>query len=589
MMDDPFFQSDEDMDVMQVDASDLLEEAMDYDAPEPFEDEATTVFSDDQVRGFMDEGVSEDDLDEIPEDEDHTAIFDPSDHAAGAHGYSPAPQGYGSPARAPATMQFSPADAASIRAAAVSYNPPQQAPRPVRQQAPRPTGRNATAASHSSPAVSAPIPRQRMQSSSRPAYQEEATVVTDGAAFRAAAERMNPSLAPPRTSGGQQTVRPQAVVQAPAAQQPASSGGWSPAQMILAVLLLVALLGVGFLGYKLLERDGGAAGTTGTLIVRTDPPGATIRIGERTIDDRTPAVVADLALDEPLVLVVELEGYEAANDVVILADAAPAERSFELQAATVSMVITSLPAGATISVDGVEKGTAPQTVDGLDRSRSYAVTASLDGHQPADQTVRWNEDSAPQQVIVLALVPTEAVADAEATADAEETEPAPEPESEPAARPRTTTQSAAVVRPTPTTTARPSERARPTPAATTTTARPSERARPSAPATTTARPSERERPSAAAASARPSERERPSAAAAPATGNATISVQAVPYGQVWVDGRMVARETPLLNHTVTSGSHRVKVYFEALRQFSDERTIHLDVGASQSLTFRAPR
>jgi hypothetical protein len=52
---------------------------------------------------------------------------------------------------------------------------------------------------------------------------------------------------------------------------------------------------------------------------------------------------------------------------------------------------------------------------------------------------------------------------------------------------------------------------------------------------------------------------------------------------------MVARETPLLNHSLDAGTHRVKVYFESLRQFSDERTIRLEAGASQSVTFRAPR
>ncbi len=568
---------------MQVDASDLLDEAVDYDAPEAFEEEATTVFSDDQVRGFMDEGVADDEFDEIPEDEDHTAIFDPNAHG-GSHGYDPAPQAYSAPARGAGTMKFSPADASAIKAAAAAYNAPQQA---RQQSAVRTTNRPAV--SQSSPAVSAPIPRQRVQSASRPAYQEEATVVTDGAAFRAAAERMNPSLAPPRASGSQQTVRPQPVVATPAPQAGSGSGGrWSPTQVILAVLLLLAIGGVGFLSFKLIQRDGGAATETGTLLVRTVPPGATIRIGDRVIDDKSPAVINGLALNEPLVLSIQLDGYEPANDVVILSDWEPAERDFELQAATVSMVITSLPAGATISVDGVEKGTAPQTVEGLDRSRSYSVTANLDGHAPADQTVRWSDDTDAQQVIVLTMTPIEAEGSGDAVAEgaAEDAAPAPEPAAAPASS-RTTARTSAQSRPaaTTTSTARPSERPRPG-TTTTTTARPSERERPSAAAPTTARPSERERPSAAA---RPSERERPSAAAAPAAGNATISVQAVPFGQVWIDGRMVARETPLLNHTLPSGTHRVKVYFEALRQFSDERTIRLDAGASQSLTFRAPR
>lgn len=69
----------------------------------------------------------------------------------------------------------------------------------------------------------------------------------------------------------------------------------------------------------------------------------------------------------------------------------------------------------------------------------------------------------------------------------------------------------------------------------------------------------------------------------------SLSVQAVPYGQVWINGRMVANETPLINHRLPAGAHRVKVYFVPLRSFSDERTIRIEAGASESVTFRAPR
>lgn len=77
----------------------------------------------------------------------------------------------------------------------------------------------------------------------------------------------------------------------------------------------------------------------------------------------------------------------------------------------------------------------------------------------------------------------------------------------------------------------------------------------------------------------------PAQAPAAATGTGTISVQARPYGQVWINNRMVASETPLLNHELPAGSYRVKVFFVANREFSEERTVRIAPGENQRVTF----
>ena len=63
----------------------------------------------------------------------------------------------------------------------------------------------------------------------------------------------------------------------------------------------------------------------------------------------------------------------------------------------------------------------------------------------------------------------------------------------------------------------------------------------------------------------------------------------MPYGQVWVDGRMVSPETPLINHELSAGVHTVKVYYVSLRQFSDERSVRVEPDSSRTITFRASR
>jgi hypothetical protein len=425
-----------------------------------------------------------------------------------------------------------------------------------------------------------PVPRQRTieQPAVRQAWQEEATVVTDGAAFRAAAERANPSVSSAAVSGASVSPRAgapfrsgnQQVVAAPVAT-PAQPAAWSPAQLIMGVILLVALLGVAVLTWQIVNNSSGAVvDQPGILVVNSTPSGATVRIGSET-RGTTPAVISDLALNQPLALVVELPGYATSTEVITLTEPLT-ERQLALQAEVGQLLVTTVPPGAQVFINGEEKGAAPQTIQGLDRSRTWTATASLDGYAPATQTVRWEAGSPPEQSVVLVLTPLappQAATEASGAVAVATPSVAAEPPAQPVA------QGTAPARSTPEATSPARERPSARPSA----ERPSATAT-AAPADSTPR---RERPSARAS-------EPAAAAPAPAaTGSATISVQAVPYGQVWIDGRMVARETPLLNHSLDAGTHRVKVYFESLRQFSDERTIRLEAGASQSVTFRAPR
>jgi len=596
MLNDPFFSAEPFAHAQPVPDDDLLDEAVDeFGDGEAYNEDATNVFTEDQVRGFMDEAVLDDDIEEISEEEEHTAIYDPHAHAvpsAAAQPVAAMPQ---------QTMRMSPM---AVRQQAHSSPVPlAKASQPMRQTG---SGSHASARqsgsvpvasarpgqgvsavagvspvqSGSSPSISMPVPRQRTieQPVARQAWQEEATVVTDGAAFRAAAERANPSAsvaaAPvavvspragaPFRSGNQQ------VVAAPVAP-PAQPAAWSPAQLIMGVILLMALLGVVVLTWQVVRNDNAAAvDQPGILVVNSTPNGATVRIGSEA-RGTTPAVISDLTLNQPLALVIELPGYATVTEVITLTESLT-ERQFALQAEVGQILVTTVPPGAQVFINGEDKGVAPQTIEGLDRSRTWTATATLDGHAPATQTVAWEAGSPPVQNVVLVLTPLalpQVAAEASGAVAAAAPSVGPEPPAQPTAQAIAPARAAAD--------ATPPARERPS-------------ARPVA-----------ERPSAAATAApadsaprreRPSARQGEPAAAAPApaaTGSATISVQAVPYGQVWIDGRMVARETPLLNHSLDAGTHRVKVYFESLRQFSDERTIRLEAGASQSVTFRAPR
>jgi hypothetical protein len=84
-----------------------------------------------------------------------------------------------------------------------------------------------------------------------------------------------------------------------------------------------------------------------------------------------------------------------------------------------------------------------------------------------------------------------------------------------------------------------------------------------------------------------SPRERQSATKAPpASVSGSLTVRAIPYAQVWVDGRMVSAETPLSALPLPPGDHRVKVYFIEPRAFSAERVVRIEAGQSANANFR---
>ena len=390
----------------------------------------------------------------------------------------------------------------------------------------------------------------------------------------------------------------------------------------LAAIALLSVLGV------LLLRGGGAP--TGTVAVMTTPPGAAVVLDGQRLTRRTPTTLTELELGRSYTLQLELDGYDAVTETLIVAEEI-GQRFFELEAATGTIVVRTVPEGASVAVNGTIRGTSPVTVEGLDPTKPHNVVATLSGHEEATRSVTFAADGNREELITLTLTASggaavaaaagaaaegsgEAAAEAApaggvgagatvtvgangqligpdgqpilgpdgqpltvlaaaAQAEAEvEAEPEPEPEPEPvAARSSRSSDSS-----------RDSSR--------------SSRSTDSARSSRSSRSeSSRERPSSRSSRSAPPTRERPSVTRpAPEPepepqGDGSVSVQAVPYGQVWIDGRMVSPETPLIGHELSAGVHRVKVYFVSLRSFSDERSVRIEPGQNRTITFRAER
>ena len=298
-----------------------------------------------------------------------------------------------------------------------------------------------------------------------------------------------------------------------------------------------------------------------TAVIYSQPAGATVTLDGQPVPGATPLSVPNLQLGQAYKLAVSLPGHQTLNDTIVVKDGQPIQRMLTLVPAVGSLTVLSTPPGAAISVDGVMRGLSPVTVEGIDSSRPHPVTATLGGYQSATVAATWGQGEPKSKTISLPLAPL-------AKADAPKAVEAPKPAS-------------ANVFGSPVNPSTISKK----PAAAPSVAAPPVK-RPAAPVVAPPVP-QRERPSAPVTTPPPPLRERPSAPKAPPVSlSGSLTVRAIPYGQVWVDGRMVASETPLNGLPLPPGDHRVKVYFVEPRAYSEERVVRIEPGQSANANFR---
>ena len=344
----------------------------------------------------------------------------------------------------------------------------------------------------------------------------------------------------------------------------------------LALALSAALLLLIFLGIKSAapkapqlpsEPPAAAVAVTPTggitAVIFTQPQGATVTLDGQPVPSVTPLSIPNLQVGQAYKLAVSLPGHQTLNDTIVVKDGQPIQRMLTLVQAVGSLTVLSTPPGAAISIDGVMRGLSPVTVDGVDSSRSHSVTATLSGYQSATVAAAWGQGEPKMKTISLPLAPL-------SKAVAPKVAEAPKPAN-------------AAVFGSPVMPAAVSKKPTPAPPAA---APPAPAKRPAAPVVAPAVP-QRERPSAPATAPAAPLRDRPSAPKAPsASVSGSLTVRAIPYGQVWVDGRMVASETPLSALPLPPGDHRVKVYFVEPRAYSEERVVRIEPGQSATANFR---
>ena len=147
----------------------------------------------------------------------------------------------------------------------------------------------------------------------------------------------------------------------------------------------------------------------GTLSVRSEPPGAQIRLGSVLLGDRTPAQLKALPFGKQTLLLT-LDGYEDASAEVILDDEHIAEAVavvlVKRKAAVARLKVSTTPAAERLFLDGAKQGIKEGAVElEVAPDQPHTLLAEREGHHPASTTITAKPGATETVSLALAVIP----------------------------------------------------------------------------------------------------------------------------------------------------------------------------------------
>jgi serine/threonine protein kinase len=287
--------------------------------------------------------------------------------------------------------------------------------------------------------------------------------------------------------------------------------------------------------------------------VKSNPSGAQVLV-EGVAQGETPMTLTDLIPNESYKISFEKDGYRKMTREIDVTEAPePVEVELRSSKGDGILKVTTFPTNATVLLDGEEVGKSPVSIDGLQRKGRYQVSAELPGREAVEETIDWSED---KRVKRLSLEFDEG-------------------------RGETEENDSRVRR-------RPTRRARRTTSSKPASESSSEKGLDlwgdgessgesnSAPSSDNAKKEGSEKLNIWGDDS--------SKKAEKSKGFLSVQVQRG-WGKVFINGRLVARETPLVKHPIETGTHRVKVYYPTLKRYSKVRRVRVQPGKTATEIF----
>ncbi len=142
---------------------------------------------------------------------------------------------------------------------------------------------------------------------------------------------------------------------------------------------------------------------TGLVLVHSSPEGADIEINGAH-QGQTPALITDLVFGKYRVELSK-QGHRSRQVELAIEDRTPKKIDVDLISDTARLQIASEPAGATVHINGLNRGQTPLEVDDIPEGETR-VQVHLDGYHPYDETLRLSAGDRRHLNISLPPVPS---------------------------------------------------------------------------------------------------------------------------------------------------------------------------------------
>jgi len=182
--------------------------------------------------------------------------------------------------------------------------------------------------------------------------------------------------------------------------KPGRKGFWLALGVIGLILLAVVIVWVAGSGSGT-QADSSDAGTGGTgttdaptlgsLIVETDPAGATLVLDGKEISDKTPVALKDLSAGKPVSIRVSLAGYRSVERTEEVLARTESRIRLILVPLPSSLELVGAPDGALVKLGGQVKGTIEKGRSfklELNPGQEYSLRVEKAGHRPFSQKVK---------------------------------------------------------------------------------------------------------------------------------------------------------------------------------------------------------
>ncbi|HWN71622.1 MAG TPA: serine/threonine-protein kinase, partial [Haliangium sp.] len=160
---------------------------------------------------------------------------------------------------------------------------------------------------------------------------------------------------------------------------------------LLAGVLVVACVATG-VGLGIMLLGGGGEKKQAALLIESTPPGAQVTVNGILLAEPTPTS-HKVDPSKRYEIVFEKEGYQSkTHEVLVPAEPREYRVPVNLQRVQKSAVITSVPPGAEVYLNGTLQGRTPRTIPNLDPSVDYTLELRLKGYERHTQTLVWPAD-----------------------------------------------------------------------------------------------------------------------------------------------------------------------------------------------------